>query len=466
MHKRQVTRSSATGAGGTQFVGPLGRRVKTPPHPRWRRLGWCAILLSLVLCLLFCFFFDQNKMDDLVAAPLIEITERDVLILFSEAATVDEKASVSTMTQLFNSATRVAVSYGRLLEQMIALEEAEVMHEPVDTKHFDQIGHALMYVADVGYAKLKGMLLGEAGADLALAPTSILRTVFGWMLSDLYLYTSILPEYFLMKDNATSHGISLLRSISLLSLSNRVLSAAAAGASDDEPISDGEANSRSPRLTRREAAASFDLFNWSDTVCRKVAGGGRLPPLIKFCDSSFSSWVAVHTRMTASYEELIVLFPRYAPLRLHYAMEYTFWGPAILTSKANGRRALGADSAGEENVKMLTVVHNNRIADLSKYHFVEPIYEPLLALLEAYLFPSELWQENQGVVLTKILVGFGSCTKLKAELDSLSRWPGDAFRNEIRPRLLSDDHFWKLMTKIRTLRGGYNTKTKAFWDCL
>jgi hypothetical protein len=383
----------------------------------------------------------------------LRVTERDVVALGIVTQQVAELATLPGFDELSKTAARIGATYFTLLEQVAAAEEIEdgghaLRQLDVSQHHLSSVADALRRAADVSYTKLKRMLLREPKAELAMAPTSLVRTTYGWMLGDLFLYSVVLPEYYLLRDDTPSHAVVLLRSLNLLSWSPVVHTV---------PIP----NAAGAQTSNMATLTAYDIFNWSGgAACRKGPLGTVSTQWMQFCESSFSSSAAVARRVAATYEELIVLYPDYAPLRLHYAVAFTFLSPVV----ADGT----ASSLSDHAMKALRVIRNDG-EKLLRHHYkeIDALHMAVLRLLEAYLTPIEMWTAERETQLIHALHELKDCTHVRTSLLASSFWAGNgAFVTEYRVPVLTVEQLTALLTKTRVHLGADHVALTPFYECL
>ncbi|CAD2213109.1 hypothetical protein ADEAN_000054500 [Angomonas deanei] len=191
------------------------------------------------------------------------------------------------------------------------------------------------------YNAIRGMILETPGAPLIGLPKGLPRTLYAWMLTTLHVFATTLPEFYLYDDEAKAeHTSTLLKSVNLLRWSEQVPNA--------------------------------HFFNWSKEVCQTAIPTVSGKRWLSFCQSSFSSLPAVHTREAALLEELIALYPKYAPLRLHYAVSLAFADYPVGSSVA-----LGAVRRDKQSLKT------------GRYKHADGFHGSVLPLLEYILVPRE-----------------------------------------------------------------------------
>ncbi|CAC9552369.1 conserved hypothetical protein [Leishmania infantum JPCM5] len=423
---------------------------------RWRGFGiasGCFVLcVVLYVCLGNSIMFQSSGQQLQRRRPgkYPVLAERDVVALEVATSQVANLATLPTLNDLVKSAAELGAVYAQVLEQVVAAQEVEdggrVLRElGVSQNHLSSGCSSLRRAADVCYAKLKAMLLQEAHAELHMAPTSLVCTTYGWMLGNIYLYSAVLPEYYLLRDDSTSHALVLLRSINVLSWSPRVHTVPS-----------------SEMREHRAAVATYDLFNWSGGAACRRGLLSHVPHAKRFCESSFSSWSAVARRVAATYEELIVLHPTYAPLRLHYAISFAFLAMDTAADVAAG----GTQALEGHPAKALKVIRSDRSKLERTYRHADAAHGPVLALLEAFLTPVALRTADQDAQLVAALREWGSCAEAQAALLEATSWPGGVFPGEYRAPLLRDAQLLHLLAKAQLHLGDDHAALQTLRLCL
>ncbi|KAG5464372.1 hypothetical protein LSCM1_00555 [Leishmania martiniquensis] len=426
---------------------------------QWRKVRGCCIAAGCFFVCVVLYVCLAESMYRSSPQPLQRrvkptkhpvVDERDVAALQAATSQVVNLATLPALDDLVKSAAELGAVYAQLLELVVAAQEVEdsgrALHElGVSQDHLSRVSAALRHAADVIYSKLKAMLLQEANAELHMAPTSLVRTTYGWMLSNIYLYSAVLPEYYLLHDDSANHALVLLRSINLLSWSPLVHTVA-------------------PTETREDGAAvlTYDLFNWSGGAACRRGPLGHLAPVKRFCESSFSSWSAVAHRVAATYEELIALFPSYAPLRLHYAVSFAFLAMGTAAdANASSNRVLEDHAA-----RALKVIRTDR-SHLDRTHrHADAAHGLVLALLEAFLTPVGLRTEEQNAQLITALREWDSCAGARAALLETTDWPGGVFPREYRVPLLRDTQLLQLLATAQLHLGNDHAALQMWRSCL
>ncbi|CBZ26382.1 conserved hypothetical protein [Leishmania mexicana MHOM/GT/2001/U1103] len=462
VHMRQ--RRVSAHVSGAASPAAATRAFAVKGHSRYRR-RWCGlgiaagcfiVCLVLYVCLGNSIMFQssaqqqQQQQQGRRPRKYPVLAERDVMALDVATSQVTNLATLPTLDDLVKSAAELGAVYAQLLEQVAAAQEVEdsgraLRELEVSQNHLSSVCSSLRRAADVSYAKLKAMLLQEPNAELDMAPTSLVRTTYSWMLGNIYLYSAVLPEYYLLQDDSTSHALVLLRSINVLSWSPRVHTV--------------------PSAEMREhgaAMVTYDLFNWSGGAACRRGRLGHVPHAKRFCESSFSSWAAVARRVAATYEELIVLYPTYAPLRLHYAISFAFLAMDTAADVAAG------DTQGldDHSAKALKVIRSDRSKLESTYRHADAVHRPVLALLEAFLTPVGLRTADQDTQLVTALREWGSCAEAQAALLEATSWPGGVFSGEYRAPLLRDVQLLHLLTKVQLHLGDDHAALQTLRLCL
>lgn len=445
---QRTTATSATAAAATARARAASKRSSSTRQSR-RRGFWIGTGCFLI-CLLFylCFRQFSSSATSVGGTPRkakagLRVAERDVVALGIATRQVAEQATLPGFDELSRTAAQIGAVFLTLLEQVAAAQELEdgghaLRQLDVSQHYLSSVADALRYAADVSYSKLKRMLLREPDAELANAPTSLVRTTYGWMLSDLFLYSAVLPEYYLLKDDTASHALMLLRSLHLLSWSSTVRTVPSQALAD-------------------ATQTSYDIFNWSGgAACRKSPHGAVSEKWMQFCKSSFSSAAAVARRAAATYEELIVLYPTYAPLRLHYAIAFTFLKPSN-----------AAHLLSEHAMKALRVLRSDREKLGVRYKPADGVHAPLLTLLEAYLTPADLWTSEQQTQLVRALGELKGCDDVRVSLLTKSRWrENGGFEKEYRAPLLTAEQLSALLAKAQLHLGADHAVLAPFLECL
>ncbi|KAK7194015.1 hypothetical protein NESM_000313900 [Novymonas esmeraldas] len=377
------------------------------------------------------------------------LSERDVMALDLATSQVAKQATLPTLTNLIKSAVQLGGVYAALLAQIVAAQEQDdggraLRELDVSDHHISSVGDALRRAADVSYTKLKAMLLGEASAELHMAPTSLVRTMHGWILGSVYLYSAVLPEYYLLEDSTPNHAVSLVRSVNLLSWSPRV-----------HALPPAETAASGP------AVVGYDVFNWSGGAACRRGLLGDVSLLKRFCESSFSAWPAVARRVAATYEELIALHPAYAPLRLHYAIAFSFLA-LDTAADASGR----AEPLGEHTTKALGVLRRDREKLRGTHTHVDATHTSVLALLEVFLTPVGLRTAEHDEQLTAALHELRDCAAARTTLLEPTAWPGDVFPGEHRPPLLRAEQLSHLLMKAQVVLGDDHAALQPFRACV
>nr|CAJ2482430.1 unnamed protein product [Leishmania braziliensis] len=407
----------------------------------WIATGCFVVCVVLYMCLgnsmVFQSSAQQQQQQRLWTRKPLVLTERDVMALDVATSQVANLATLPTLDDLIKLAAEVGAAYAQLLEQVTAAQEAEddgraLRELGVSQNYLSSVCVSLRRAADVSYAKLKAMLLQEANAELHMAPTSLVRIMYGWMLGNIYLYSAVLPEYYLLQDDTPSHALALMRSLNVFSWSPHVHTVS------------------SPETHKHGAAVmTYDLFNWSGGVACKRGLLSHVPHAMRFCESSFSSWFAVALRVAATYEELIVLHPSYAPLRLHYAISFAFLAMDTAADAVTG----GTQSPDEHAAKALKVIRGDRSKLERTYRHADEAHGPILVLLEAFLTPVGLYTADHVAQLVAALRAWRSCAEAQAALLKTTAWPGDVFPGEYRPPLLRDAQLRHLLAKAQLQLG-------------
>ncbi|KPA81604.1 putative mitochondrial hypothetical protein [Leptomonas pyrrhocoris] len=445
--------------------------AKQPSTRQSRRRGFCIATGCFLFCLIVYVCLKGFSATSALPAnsvrttkPGLRVTERDVVALGLATQQVADLATLPGFDELSKIEAQLGAVYLMLLEQVAAAEELEdgghaLRQLDVSQHYLSSVADALRRAADVSYTKLKRMLLRELNAELAMAPTSLVRTMYGWMLSDLFLYCAVLPEYYLLKDDTAAHAVVLLRSVNLLSWSSLVHTG-----TNPELVD--------VQLASGASLASYDIFNWSSgAACRKSPLGALSPKWMQFCGTSFSSTAAVARRTAATYEELIVLHPDYAPLRLHYAVAFSFLGAG---ETAGARGDDGADAAAggafsswsDHARKALGVVRNDREKVGVRYEQADGVHLLVLTLLEAYLTPADEWTSEQNAQLVHALGELKSCERVRMSLLAPTGWSGSAFQQEYRVPILTPEQVSALLAKAQVHLGAGHSALTPFHACL
>ncbi|KAG5490678.1 hypothetical protein JKF63_00800 [Porcisia hertigi] len=417
----------------------------------WIAAGCFIVCVLLYLCLTKYVKVQSNTHQRPRRFPTKHsvVTERDVMVLDMATSQAAKRATLQTLDHLIKTAAELGAVYVQLLEQVAAAQELDdsgraLRELDVSQHHLSTVGSALRGAADVSYTKLKAMLLQEANAEIHEAPTSLMRTTFSWMLGDLYIYSAVLPEYYLLQDDTPNHARALLRAINLLSWSPRVHTVPLAEARE-----------------RNTPVRTYDLFNWSGGAACRRGLLGDVWHSRNFCESSFSSWSAVARRVAATYEELIVLYPSYAPFRLHYSISFAFLAMDTAADVVPG----GSHGLVDHTAKALKVIRNDRAKLESTYAHVDAVHGFVLALLEAFLTPVGLRTVDKDTQLVAALRGWKSCAEAKAALLGATTWPGDVFPGEYRPPLLRDTHLSHLLAKAQMHLGEDHVSLRTLRSC-
>lgn len=446
---------------GTQPAGDAEEKKGMTPRERLRGFAlWCVLLAIMIA------FFRRLGPAIINSEGAIQyrarrdarnafiLAERDVAALDLASTTVAKQATLPTFSDLMTAGAQLGGVYAELLKQISTADEgagigAALNQFSIDSDPFTLFAVALRRAADVGYGKLKAMLLQEPNAELHLAPTSLVRTMHGWLLSDIYLYSAVLPEYYLLQDDTANHAVALVRSVNLLSWSRLVYAASSADAA------------AAGRAEAPSAAVSYDIFNWSaGSACRQgTLGDLRLRG--HFCESSFASWPAVARRVAATYEELIVMHSTHAPLRLHYAVAFTFF--AVDTAEDT----TGATPILEDHTaKALAVLRTDKTKLQTTYKNADAVHAPLLALLEVFLAPDASRTPDESAQLVAALQELKNCKDARETLLGASKWPGKLFAGEYRPPLLRPAQLAQLLKKAQVHLGHDHAALKPFADCM
>ncbi|KPI85026.1 hypothetical protein ABL78_5910 [Leptomonas seymouri] len=438
---------------------------QSPLRGFWIGTGCFVFCLVVYMCLKGNSAFSMWSVSSAPKAKAgLRVTERDVVALGLATQEVAEMATLPRFEELSKIKAQIGTVYLTLLEQVNAAEELEdgghaLRQLDVSQHYLTSVGDALRMGADVSYTKLKRMLLREPNAELAMAPTSLVRTTYGWILSDLFLYGAVLPEYYLWKDDTEAHAVVLLRSVNLLSWSSSVSTARRSERADAQ-------------LAGGASLTGYDIFNWSDgAACGKGPLGALSPKWMQFCETSFSSTSSAARRAAAVYEELIVLYPNYAPLRLHYAIAFTFLGPHLGAGLNSGDGAATATgevpfSLSAHSMQALRVIRNDRAKLGTQYKKADTIHAPVLMLLEAYLTPADLWTSEQSTQLVHALGELRRCEHLRASLLTATRWSGGVFQEEYRVPLLNPEQLGSLLATARLHLGADHTVLAPFRECV
>ncbi|GET93621.1 hypothetical protein, conserved [Leishmania tarentolae] len=457
VHMRQ-RRGSARVSGAP--LSPAAARGSTAKSRSRYRQRWCGVWIA-ASCFIACvvvyvclgssvFHSNAQHHQRRRAGKYPILAERDLMALEVASSQVENLATLPNLEHLAKSAAELGAVYGQLLEQVAAAQELEdggraLRQLDVNFSQLSSGCSSLRRAADVSYTKLKAMLLQEANAELHMAPTSLVRTMHGWMQSNIYLYSAVLPECYLLQDDSNSHALVLLRSINMLSWSPRV-----------HTVSSAEAREKGALMV------TYDVFNWSGGAACRRGLLGEVPHAKRFCESSFSSWPAVARRVAATYEELIVLHPTYAPLRLHYAISLVFLAmDTAADATAGSTRGLNDHAA-----KALKVIRNDRSKLESTYRHVDAAHGPVLTLLEVFLTRVGLRTEDQDAQLVAALREWGSCAELQAALLEPPSWPGGVFPGEYRAPLLRDSQLRHLLAKVQLDLGDAHASLQTLRLCL
>ncbi|KAG5465107.1 hypothetical protein LSCM4_00559 [Leishmania orientalis] len=419
---------------------------------------WITIGCLSVCVLLSMYLADSMYPSSAPPLPLLRrkarrlpvVAERDVVALDMATSQVANLATLPALNDLIKSAAELGAVYAQLLELVTAAEEVEdgglaLRELNASQNHLSSVSAALRRAADVSYTKLKAMLLQEANAELHMAPSSLVRTTYGWMLGNIFLYSAVLPEYYLLQDDSASHALVLLRSINVLSWSPRVHTVASTETRE-----------------RGAAVLTYDVFNWSGGAACRRGPLGHVPLTKHFCESSFSSWSAVARRVAATYEELIALNPSYAPLRLHYAISFAF----LATDTAADVKVGDRQGLEDHAAKALKIIRADRSKLKSTYMHADMAHDLVLALLEAFLTPAGLRTVDQDAQLEAALGEWSSCAEAQAALLEATAWPGDVFPGEYRVPLLRDTQWLQLLTKAQSHLGVHHPALQLWRSCL
>lgn len=428
-------------------------------------IGTACFLLCIVayLCCGGRFASSASYPRSRTAKAGLRVAERDVAALGLATQQAEDAATLPNLEELSRTAAPIGAVYLSLLEEVSAAEGLDdggrtLRQLDVSQHYLASVGNALRLAADVSYTKLKRMLLQEPNAELAMAPTSLVRTTYGWMLSDLFLYGAVLPEYYLVEDDTTSHVTVLLRALNLLSWSSLVHTA------PNAQVEETQQQQQQQQLSGGGGSMThYDIFNWSGgAACRKGPLGAVSKSWMQFCESSFASPASVARRAAATYEELIVLHPDYAPLRLHYAIVFAFLEPnAAAATTANAPVSLS-----DHAMKALRVIRNDREKLGARYKHTDAFHVPVLALLESYLTPVDLWTSKQEKQLVDALNDLKSCERASASLLSASHWQLSGLEGEYRAPLLRGDQMSALLAKARVHLGSGHEALLPFLECL
>lgn len=444
MRRRSVSKPSPDAAGKGREGEGEGRRTSGGLTGSRRTRAFVLATAAFVVVLIAVYSLRLGTMD-VVVAP---VTQEDLALLEDATRRVQAATTVSGFTELVEAAAHIGCSAELMLEQLVAAEEADdddgtLANVPLGSspgagvgraalssrrwrrrealKQYEEqlegITAALAAAADVSYSRLKQMLRREPGRVLPHALDDLPRTVFGALASTVHLYSVVLAEYHLMKDDSERHARALLRSVDLLSWS----------------------------------AGYPRLFNWTGAPCRKSIVGVT-KEWLRFCETSLSSSEATATRRAASFEELIALYPRLAPFRLHHAVLLILRESALATSTS----ALRLIRSQEEKLAS-TPAH---------YQQVDPLHGPVLVLLEAFATPVEqlslVKREEVRRVLTTTM---RSCEAFLGDPGQPVRWP-TPFDEEARPALFSKKQVQTLLAKLRLLLGPDFPENPLEGNCL
>ncbi|CCD16076.1 unnamed protein product [Trypanosoma congolense IL3000] len=212
--------------------------------------------------------------------------------------------------------------------------------------------------------------------------------------------------------------------------------------------------------THAEALAKgLRLLMYASNMAGSNATGGRLPLVncaqhgketqwLNFCVSSFETPSSLEVRRAAVLEEMIALFPEYAPLRLHYAV-----------SLAMSHQLIGTDS-------VISLINSER-EKLSTRAHIDPHHDSFLSLCKAFVLSTtnitsaapNVTAVNATDLQTvaheavKRLEEIATCNSLFRPFasDGNSSWTA-MFRNAGRPDVIDKWQAMKLLSTMKTLK--------------
>ncbi|CCW69943.1 unnamed protein product [Phytomonas sp. Hart1] len=377
---------------GVQSVFPKG---KSNPYSRFHPLG--ALFAAAVAVILAVFLYQSLFISPKGGNSKIStfLSEDNLSKLESITSEVEKQPTALLFGEMMEVSTRVGGFLELALLQMVTESEETPENEVIsvyDHTLLQRSGKVIRRTVDIAYETLLKLLRGVPNANFHLPSEHSPRMLFSWMVSTAQMYNAVLTEFYLREDNTYHHAVSLIRSVNVLGWA---------------------------------PSTHANFFNWSESPCQSSYEAAS-EKWTSFCEKSCTSLTTIATRQAASYEELIALYPRYAPFRLHYLF--------LL--------ALG-EIPHAKSEAVLQTIHAQR-KGLSTYTNVDGFHSSWLDLLEFHVRSSDQRSAEKVDNTRKIVRGLlQSCGNLSShhfiKLNHVKHevhWPG-TFSNEIRPPLLT-----------------------------
>ncbi|KAG8347805.1 hypothetical protein TRVL_01372 [Trypanosoma vivax] len=260
-------------------------------------------------------------------------------------------ATNSSTTDAFTSMGLATLRVGALLEAVIVeSEKREALLIEMETVQAVETYNTSVQIL-LNYLALRPEGWWRSGENSEIVENM-------WFLTAVtcHALVSVLPEYFLAVDNTGAHAESLVRGLGFLTKASNGAFGVISAVNKTVP---------SPKaVTWPRNLSHFRERNASNLVdCARAGDYGSWQ---NFCKSTFSHVSRLEVRRAAVLEELIVLYPEYAPLRLHYAIVLTL-------SREAAKKAVAIDFIAKEQMKLHTRSH------------VDALHGPMLLLCKTFL---------------------------------------------------------------------------------
>lgn len=349
-----------------------------------------AILVFIASLLVWFMFLDEGSSIDIVP-----ITAADLTALDEAVTQIQDSITVRNFHTAITAMLHISCAADEILQKIASLEDTGATEDKTNP-HLTRVMRSLRRASQVIYSRLLTIFHRDLEAILPGVVGSLKQTLFSWVTTAIHTNSVVLAEYYLQQDDPRLHAISLMRAVNLLSLSAKMDS----------------------------------LFNWTENPCA-LSIPGASARWISFCRSSMETVPMTRLRRAASLEELIVLYPSYAPFRLQYFAQVAFMADPRVSSEAT---------------RAQLTRHRVKLPGLKS---VDDYHEAALELLEFFLTPEQDLQEESARQVVSILQNrFSTCTLLMEPFGPHNiTWPG-IFHSEFRPPLLDRDSTLSLLTKL------------------
>lgn len=383
-------------------------------HGKWIVVILISFVLSLVVAALLWSVFQSQLLiskhrtahDAGLSSP---VHSRHVLHLLAALSAFMSNKTVVTVQSLVKS----VVVVGDDLVSLLPTALGDVAAQGVGSPQMD----ALLRATDVLYLLLLSLLEGSNSVDDALgsAVRDMPATVYQWTLSTVYVLNQVITEYCLRTTAATEkdeQALSERHATSLLK-ANQLIQSVSEALVERGVLGGGNAN----------PSSICDLL-------LLMPSGAK-----KFCRSTFDSSLTLAQRVAANYEELIAIYPRYGPFRLHYVVSF-------VALQQYPQLGVGVEKCAE-------IIKNDR-KRLHTYQYKDELHQPFLDWLETFVLAdaasiSRTTAEGEEDVksstkeldrVLRVLQVFPSCNSIRRPFTS-NTWPALPLTERVvRPPLL------------------------------